>query len=409
VEECLYMEQPQGYHLGRPGQVLSIKKAIYGLKQASRAWNTKMRGELEQMGLEQANADPCLYICKGKQLYMFTHVDDMFIMGPGEAVTAVKQQIAGAFKCKDQGECNYFLGMSITRDRTAGTITLSQPQLIKELLRDFRMEDCQPAPVPLSPGLRLRAGQGEPLGPAEVTEYQRLVGSLMYISTCTRPDISFSANLLARYLQAPTKEQWKAGMGVLRFLKGTVTDGLVFGRGSISDGLEGFADADWASNADDMRSTTGHAFLLGRTAIHWQSKRQPTVALNTVEAEYMATSTAAREGLWLGRLVRELGVGQGAVDVLVIRSDNTGSIQTANNPILSPRTKHIDIQHHFVRDRVERGELRVEYVSTHEQVADFLTKAMTREKQEYCRGRIGLVPLAQGQRGSARNQGVSGT
>ena len=229
--------------------------------------------------------------------------------------------------------------------------------------------------------------EGVALDEAGTTHYQELLGGLLYVATCTRPDISFAVGKLARHASAPTQAHASAAKGVLKYLKGTSQLGL---RYAAAGALTGYCDADFAGNVDTRRSTTGYAFLLNGAAISWMSKVQPTVAVSTTEAEYIAAAMAAREALWLRTLVRELGGGSTAVPMLC---DNQGAIKLMHNPAGTARSKHIDVAHHFVRDRVTGGQLTVEYIPTAKMVADVLTKPLPSALLASCREGLGVVPV----------------
>jgi hypothetical protein len=264
--------------------------------------------------------------------------------------------------------------MRVQRDSTTGTITLSQSHAVNELVQQYGLADAKPKAVPISAGAVLkRAGEDSELLDMQRFPYNAVVGSLLYLAGTTRPDIAYAVGALARHMATPTAEHWSVAMGVLRYLKGTPNLGLVFGGGT---GLVGFCDADYAGDVDTRRSTTAYVFLLNGGAISWSSRLQQTVAQSTVEAEYMAAAAAVKEALWLRTLLSDLGVsGLGAVQMYC---DNQGAVQLLKHPIASQRSKHIDVMHHFARERVARGEVAFTYCSTGENAADILTKFSAR-------------------------------
>jgi hypothetical protein len=211
-----------------------------------------------------------------------------------------------------------------------------------------------------------------------------MVGSMLYLAISTRPDISYAVGELARFMAAPTSVHWQAAKGLLRYLAGTAAFGLVFGGG---EGLVGYTDADYAGCPDTRRSTGGYLFMMGGAAISWSAKRQPTVSLSTVEAEYVAASQAVREAVWLKLLEEELDVHGGAVNIY---ADNQGAIKLLKNPVISARSKHIEVAYHFARERVQRGDVEFKFVRSEEMLADVLTKALPKPKHLYCVQGIGL-------------------
>jgi hypothetical protein len=188
-------------------------------------------------------------------------------------------------------------------------------------------------------------------------------------------------------MSCPTTVHWQAAKGVLRYLAGTPDYGITFGNSGDLQ-LTGYCDADYAGDIDTRRSTTGYVFTLNGGAISWQSKRQPTVAASTTEAEYMAAAAAVKEGLWLRKLLSDLGLTYTSVNIL---ADNQSAIKILRNPISSLRSKHIDVIHHFARERVMRKEVIFSYTPTNLMVADVLTKACAGEKFMFCCGAMGLA------------------
>jgi hypothetical protein len=239
------------------------------------------------------------------------------------------------------------------------------------------MADAKPASVPLSAAVKLSRGGDQPLDMSEYP-YRELVGSLMYLSVCTRPDISQAVGVLARYMSAPQKEHWDAAKQLLRYVKGTCSYGITFGADS---GLQGYCDADFASDLDTRKSTTGYVFVYNGGAISWSSRLQSTVAVSTAEAEYMSAAFSVKEGLWLRKLFAIFGVDITPVHVYC---DNQAAIQLIKHPIASLRSKHIDVLHHFVRERAARGEVKFEYIATGGMVADCLTKPLAVGKLQKC-------------------------
>jgi hypothetical protein len=232
------------------------------------------------------------------------------------------------------------------------------------------MQDCKPRRTPLDASIQLSEMTGEPEDEIRAP-YQELVGAFLYLSNCTRPDLAHAVGLLARFMSAPTEEHMKSARQVLRYLAGTVDLGIQYMQGDR--GLIGYSDADYAGDPDTRKSTSGNVFLKNGGAISWSSKLQPTVAASTCEAEFIAAAAAAKEALWHRNLPGDL---KGSIKAPEIRLDNQGALKLVHHPHAHQRTKHIDIAHRFVQDRVERGELVCSYVPTNEMSADCLTKAV---------------------------------
>ncbi|KAJ9520488.1 hypothetical protein QJQ45_000244 [Haematococcus lacustris] len=369
--EIIYVQQPEGFVEGSYNTVCKLQKALYGLRQAPRAWHARLKQVLEGMGFRASESDPALFTMQRQagMVYLLVYVDDCLICtekGDFDSLNYVKQQLSAVFGIKDLGNTKWFLGMKVTRDRAVGTLKLDQQQYVLELLNTYGMTTAHSKSVPMAPAVKLEK-EGVALDTSEHS-YSGLVGSLLYLSCCTRPDITYAVGALARYMSAPTQQHWTAARAILSYLKGTADQGLVFGE------LQGYCDADYAGDKDTARSTTGYVFAMNGAAISWSSRLQPTVAMSTAESEYMAASSAVKEGLWLRKLMQDL---QLPGDCTSILCDNQAALQLLHNPIASARAKHINVHHHFARERVARGEVSFSYCSTASMVADIMTKPLS--------------------------------
>jgi hypothetical protein len=268
------------------------------------------------------------------------------------------------------GAVGDFVGMRVERDLTARTITISNERLVKDLLHRFGMEVANSRQAPMPDQLVLRRGEGAVLDQGRYP-YSSLVGGLLYLATTVRPDIAYAVGELSRYMSCPTVSHWKAAKGVLRYLAGTSRVGITYGASPAV--LHGFCDASYGRDVDTRRSTTGYVFTIAGGAVSWSSKRQPTVAASTTEAEYMAASAAAKEALWLRKLLADLGE---PVATVSVSCDSNGALSLLHNPVSSERSKHIDVHHHFVRERVALGQVGFTYVNTAVNPADMLTKPL---------------------------------
>ena len=252
----------------------------------------------------------------------------------------------------------------------------------------FAFPICKPQDVPLPPGTVLPKSEDR----SGASEYQlaALVGSLNYLAQTTRPDIAYAVGALGRHTAAPGHAHWKAALHVLVYLYTTRGLGVVYHR-RASYGppftVAGVCDSDYAGDTDTRRSTTGYAFHAAGGAISWSSKLQPTVAASTMEAEYMAAASAAKEGLWLKKLVQDLGYPH---PTMLVGCDNQAALVLIHNPLTSLRAKHIAVHHHFVRERVEQGQLSYEYVPTAANASDVLTKALGPVLHQRCVSGLGL-------------------
>ena len=390
LEEEVYVEQPPGYAGGGARKVCRLHRALYGLKQAPRAWHKRLSEELNSLGFTASSADAGLYTkldveAGGVLVIVIVYVDDMLIAADSmKAVNAFKATITAAFDAHDLGEAAHFLGMAITRDRRARTIKLDQKTMAAQLVSKYGLDDGKPRGVPLSKSIELSRDTGEALD-KDVYTYTNLVGSMLYMSVCTRPDIAQAVGALSKFMAAPTTTHWQAATGVLRYLAGSKCFGITYG--ASAETIVGYTDADYAGDVDTRRSTTGFVFILFGGAVSWSSKRQATVAASTTEAEYIAMAAAVREALWLRQLLKDLAM---VVDTVDIFADNQGAIKLVKNPVVSNRSKHIDVVYHFARERVARKDVKIAYVKTNDMLADMLTKPVDKAKLDLCKRGIGM-------------------
>eukprot|EP00963_Diacronema_lutheri_P000532 scaffold30_cov329-Pavlova_lutheri.AAC.1 len=381
LDEEIYMDMPLGFQLD--GKVWKLKKTLYGLKQAPRAWHIKLTDVLEKLGFRCSTADPGLYV--GEDMLLMVYVDDLLLCGNGRSkVENVKQSLLATFEGRDLGPTDHFLGIKMERDRTGKTVFLSQESYVNNVLERFRMADCYSVSTPLELGTKWTSD-------ATATEsnfpYQELVGCLMYLAVSTRPDIAYATNRLARYVSAPTSNHVVVVKRVLKYLHGTKAVGILVGDSSPSL-LEGYCDANYGDCEETRRSTTGYVFTLHGSLVSWQTKLQKTVAVSTTESKYMAAASAAKEALYLRKVLNDIGFG---AQCITIHCDNQGAVNLTKNALTVSLTEHVDIAHHFVRNCVSRGELKLKYISTNDQLADFLTKALGPTKLQAALKTLGLL------------------
>lgn len=280
---------------------------------------------------------------------------------------------------KDLGKISYFLGIQF--DQKKDKITMNQKQYILKMLERFGMSDCKPRSTPSEPregGIKNEEEESSEF--VDPRGYREIVGSLIYAMTSTRPDISWIVSKLSQTLANPKAEDLVAAKHVLRYLKGTVDYELCYKRNEEDLNLIGFSDADWASSVEDRRSTTGYCFSLTKQgpAISWKTKKQPTVALSTCEAEYIGLATATQESIYLTQLVN--GMDNRIHSCAEIHGDNQGAIALCKNPVNRQRSKHIDVKYHFIRNTLSEGKISIVCCPSEEMVADILTKPVAKPK-----------------------------
>ena len=386
IEEEVWVQQPPEYEQKSQQYACRLRKTLYGLKQSPRAWYTTLKTELELIGFRVSDADPGLFIHDGKEerTFVLVHVDDILVAGSTDGVHMAKTLLAKVFKLKDLGPSSFYLRMDIHRDRETRRLILTQKGYVSELVSKYVTAGAKPKSTPLPPGVKLTQA-GEPMDQS-VYQYKQMIGSLMYLAVCTRPDIAQSVGVLARYSHNPTEDHLRGVLHVLEYLSGTLDYGICFGGGENLV-LDGYTDADFAGDVDTRRSTTGYVFLLNGGAVSWASKVQHTVAQSTTEAEYMSVAAAVNEALNLKKLFPDLRIAGGPVQIY---GDNQAAIKILKNPISCSRTKHIDVKYHAARERVVRGEVMVTYISTELMVADVMTKSLPKIKFQFCRLGMGV-------------------
>jgi hypothetical protein len=376
LEEEIYMKQPEGYvKEGEEDLVCKLNKSIYGLKQSSRCWYRTIDQFLKNSGYVQSSSDPCLYIKReGDNIMLIAlYVDDLIPASNSKRMLhKEKEALRKRFEMKDLGEVHYCLGIQVERDRNKKRMRLHQSQYLTNLLKKFGMEECKPAATPVDQGTKLLPNEGKPV---EKTKYQALIGGLTYAVTGTRPDLAQALGLVNQFCSNPGVEHWTAAKRILRYIKGTIDYGITFdGNKETEVQLNGYVDADWGSNPNGRKSQSGYLFTLCGGVISWASKKQSVVALSSTEAEYVAASLACQEAVWLRVLLEDISFVQNKPTM--IKEDNQGAIALSKNPKYHPRTKHIDIKHHFIRDKVAKKEVVLDYCPTEEMLADLLTKPL---------------------------------
>jgi hypothetical protein len=292
LSETVHMQQPPGFvDQDHPSYVCKLRKAIYGLKQAPRAWYHELRTFLLHSGFKNSHADTSLFVLTtaGQKMYILVYVDDIIITCDNtKMIDSFVDVLAHRFSIKDLGQLSYFLGVEVVPNQQG--ILLSQRRYILDILARTHMQDAKPVltPIPTSPPL-LKSGTALP----DPTEYRTIVGSLQYL-LITRPDLAFAVNKLSQYMHTPTTDHWSFVKRLLRYLCGTINEGLQIHRKSPLN-LHAYSDADWAGDKDDFSSTSAYVIYLGRNPVSWSSKKQKTIARSSTEAKYRSVANAAAE------------------------------------------------------------------------------------------------------------------
>ena len=407
LEEEIYMHLPDGVQRkkGQEDWVCRLHKALYGLKQAGRTWHSKIDATFKSRGFTSLPSDQCVYMRRLGILIVIIalYVDDIILASSNlPELNKLKAELSAAYEMEDLGEARYILGIEINRNRQARTITITQSAYTKavaekhlDLGPDAEMTDGSVA-TPMSAEVRhVKAAGDHQANSRSIKAYQSAIGSIMFAMLCTRPDIAFSVAVLSKYAHNPTPAHHDGVTRVLQYLKDTPLLGLTYtGEPSITDEpqLLGYCDADWAADRDDRKSTTAYVFMLCGGPISWQSKKQTTVALSTVEAEYMAVTSAAKEALWWRTQLS--GLGFDVSQPTTLHSDSKGSISLSKNPEHHANTKHIDLRYHFIRDHVaNQRTIHLQYINTTAMTADVLTKALSRDKHRAALELLGMQAI----------------
>ncbi|CAI7869424.1 unnamed protein product [Closterium sp. NIES-53] len=370
-----------------PGTQWSLRRPAYGLRQVPREWHDTLRTTLAALGFAPSTADPSLFLRTDTSLppfYILVYVDDLVFATADTAVLAhVKSELQKRHTCTDLGELRSYLGLQITRDRAQRTITLTQSHIVQQVLQRFDFTYSSPQATPLSTRHSLSALPSdesvEPSGP-----YPELVGCLMYLMTCTRPDLAYPLSILARYvaLRRHRPEHMAAAKRVLRYLCSTSDLGLVLG-GRSPVVLIGHADASWVDDLATQRSSQGYTFSLGSGSVSWRSTRSSSVLSSSCEAKIYAGAMAAQELRWLTYLLTDLGEPPRSPPVLYV--DNKAMLALCREHRLEHRTKHIALRYFLARELQQRGQLRLAYVASEANTADIFTKALPPgDHQRFC-------------------------
>lgn len=392
LKEEVYMQQPKGFVVpGKEKFVCRLERSLYGLKQAARVWNETISAMLKELKFTRSVSDPCLYVKRldnGGVVYLLIYVDDMIVASTDKAeIRLIEEELRKKISLTSLGEVHQFLGVRVTRD-DEGYFSLDQNLFIKVLAQRFGLQDAKGSNIPLDPGYYRIRTNSPPLDTNE--DYHSLVGVLLYIAVNTRPDIAASVSILSRQVSKPTETDWLELKRVVRYLLKTVDYKLklISAEGELLV-LTGYCDADWSGDPSDRKSNSGYLFQLGKATICWASRKQTSVSLSSMEAEYMALSEACRELVWLRQLLEEMGERQRKPTVVL--EDNRSCIEFVDTDRKSKRSKHIDTRVHYTKDLVEKGVVTLQYCSTEKMAADILTKPLSSVKQQRFAITMGLV------------------
>src|ERR1700678_1005050 len=384
TKEDIYIKQPEGFvEAGYEDHVCKLVHTIYGTMQGGHDWYETLCGTYDDLGYITSRADPCVRFKKedGNYTLTDTYTDDTFgASNNDEEAQKRKDEIGKIWEIKDMGENEYFLGMRVQQDLDLGTVRLTQRPYWEHVLNRFGLENITPRNTPLPVGIILDNSMSPKTDSErkvmEDKPYRSVLGTVMWGQLATRPDLSFSVSLLARFQANPGVDHWNALLHVVGYIRNTMVYGLIYSR-DYDISPHAFVDADYGGCKDTRRSTSGYVFMMAGGAVAWSSKRQATVALSTVEAEYVAMSRCTQQMVWMHSWLDEVQIGYDIPGV--IKGDNRGAIALSKNTKDHGKVKHIDIRHHSLRELLKSGHIALEQVPTIDNLADIFTKPLPRD------------------------------
>jgi hypothetical protein len=377
LDEEIYMKLP-GEYARSDGKVCKLKRAIYGLRQAPRAWNKRLCDDLRGRGFTSlVNAESVFRgNLTGYVVYLVIYVDDILVVSESErAVVMAKQSLGTLYTVKDMGVAEYFLGVKIEREH--GCLKLTQESYIHSVLERYGMQDCKPVVTPMvqSSDLMVKSPRSDSeASRMDGVPYREAIGSLLYLAVRTRPEIAVAVSVLAKHVQEPRPCHWEGVKRVFRYLRGSANQGLCYTATGTDPALTIYCDADWASDPENRRSRSGVVCYIGSSLVAWKSRRQTTPSVSSCEAEYIALFEAGRDAVWMRSLLCELGMCPGAVPT-VVHHDNQGSIAWAQGGLR--KVKHVELKYHHTQHLIESKQIRIEYVESSQNAADVMTKALS--------------------------------
>jgi hypothetical protein len=391
LDEEIYMDQPDGFVIeGQRGKVCKLLKSLYGLKQAPKQWHEKFDKTMTSAGFVANEADKCVYyrFGGGEGVILCLYVDDILIFGTNlNVIEEVKDFLSKNFDMKDLGEADVILNIKLLKGENGG-VTLLQSHYVEKILSRFGYNDCKPVSTPYDPSLILRKNKRIM---RDQLRYSQIIGSLMYLASATRPDISYAVSKLSRFVSNPGDDHWHALERVMRYLKATASYGIHYtGYPKV---LEGFSDANWISDADELKATSGYAFTLGGGAVSWKSCKQTIITRSTMEAELAALDTATVEAEWLRELLMDLPVVEKPVPAISMNCDNQTVIIKVNSSKDNLKTtRHVKWRLKSVRKLRNSGVIALDYVHTSKNLADQFTKGLSRNVIDNASVEMGLRP-----------------
>ena len=393
LSEEVYIEQPEGFVApGNEHKVCRLEKSLYGLKQAPKEWHAKFDTAILKFGFRYNSADRCLYskTTSAYKVLVCLYVDDMLIVSTDMVgVTETKDYLSSVFKMKDLGEVDTILGIKIQRH--SGGFSLNQTHYVEKVLAKFSHLEIKEVRTPFDVGFKLKENNGRAVAQLE---YASSIGSIMYAMHCTRPEISFAVSKLSKYTSNPSRDHWKAIERVLGYLKHTSSFGLFYN--PFPSVVEGFSDASWITNVGDNKSTSGWIFTLAGGAVSWASKKQTCISHSTMESEFIALAQTAKEAEWIRDMLLDIPLWPNPMPPVSLYCDSEASLKEAYKGTYNGKSRHIGLRHDYVRGLIREGTVNIAYVRSAKNLADPLTKPLTRDLVISTTRDMGLRPLITG-------------
>jgi len=388
VKSEVFVRQPSGFN-DNSGRVCKLEKALYGLRESPRAWYEVFDEFIQKLGFQRSKNDYCLYFLLAQEnetIYLILFVDDLLLCGKnGKILEKIKEKLSSRFSIKDMGEVKTYLGIQIDYDCKNNKMTLDQSKYIESLAKKYNIENAKLYKTPMEQNLSLKPSQSA----ASDIRYKNLIGALLYISTGTRLDVSYSVNYLSRFQNSYNETHYKYALRVLKYLYLTKDLKLTYEKWNNVEVLDCYVDADWAGDKIDRKSTTGFVIRLYNNVIYWKSRKQSSITKSSTAAEYVALSEAVSDVKVVKNLLKDFGLD--IKEPIKIFEDNSGAIAISKYGNMTKNSKHIEVHHHFVNECYEKKIINVIKIDSEHNVADILTKTLGSNKFEFIRNEFNIA------------------
>ena len=368
------MKIPKGFN-DAPNNVCKLKKALYGLKQSPSCWNVTFTKFLNEQGLIQSKVDQCIFMNEKRTIILGIVVDDALLIFKNEkTISPLIKGLENRFKMTFEFDPKSYIGLTL--ERNSFGLKVSQPLYTRNLIRDYGFIDAKRVITPMVPTCSGSDIEKSKEGQTVNFPYRQAVGTLLFLSNKSRPDISYAVSHASRYLENPTNENVIAVKRIIRYLKATPNDGIYFSKVDSEPQMNAYCDADYAGDPETRRSTSEMVIFLNKSPIMWSSRRQPIVTLSSTEAEYVSACDCVKEVIYLKSLIKELTDKEISVRLY---EDNQSTIKLIKNGVMNKRSKHIDVRYKITHEKLRENVFKLCYCPSNLQIADILTKPLGSE------------------------------